>query len=152
MKITERLKRLKIETYAIYLATKDSRVRWYVKVLLLVLIGYELSPLDVFPAKLDDLVLVPLIVWLATRLLPRDVLEDSRKKAVEWIEQDRSIKSWIAGTAVAVVLLLFSAWLLCELWSWIVRGVAYLELTGLSTHPIWREMVPFYAWVRRGDI
>ena len=68
---------LKIETYALYLAYRDPRMPWYARLLAVVVAGYAFSPIDLIPdfipvlGHLDDLVLIPLGVVLAIKLIPR---------------------------------------------------------------------------------
>ena len=63
-------RRLKRDSHAVYLAARDPRVPWHVKLLALAVAGYALSPIDLIPdfipvvGYLDDLVIVPLGVWL----------------------------------------------------------------------------------------
>src|SRR5215211_4942993 len=83
----DRVKQLKTEVYALYLAYKDSRVPWYAKLLAVCVVGYAFSPIDLIPdpipilGYLDDLVLVPLGIAFAIRMIPEDVLYECRGKA-----------------------------------------------------------------------
>ncbi len=75
---------LKLEAYCLYLAAKDPRTPWYAKALVICVVGYALSPLDLIPdfipilGYLDDLIIVSFGMALAVRLVPRDVLDDCR--------------------------------------------------------------------------
>ena len=79
--------RLKREITALYLAYKDPRVPWTAKVFSAVVVGYALSPLDLIPdfipvlGYLDDLILLPLGIWLALKMIPPEVLAECRQKA-----------------------------------------------------------------------
>jgi uncharacterized membrane protein YkvA (DUF1232 family) len=73
------------EQLAVYRrALQDARTPWAAKVLLGAAIAYVLSPIDLIPdfipvlGHLDDLLVVPLLVWLALRLIPAAVLRDAR--------------------------------------------------------------------------
>jgi uncharacterized membrane protein YkvA (DUF1232 family) len=72
---------------ALYFAAKDRRVPWYAKVVAGCVAAYALSPLDLIPdfipvlGYLDDIILVPLGIALAIRLIPPDLLEEHRRKA-----------------------------------------------------------------------
>src|ERR671924_850408 len=78
---------LKIEVYAIYLAYKDPRVPLYARIFAACVVGYAFSPIDLIPdpipvlGYLDDLVLVPLGVALAMKMIPPDVLAECRERA-----------------------------------------------------------------------
>jgi uncharacterized membrane protein YkvA (DUF1232 family) len=81
-----------------------------VKLLCLFVVAYALSPIDLIPdfipvlGYLDDVLLLPGMIWLAVRLLPPAVLEDSRLRAEAWMtEQGRKPVSKV-GAAVIVLL------------------------------------------------
>src|SRR5512137_2573750 len=82
----ERVRTLKTEVYALYLSSKDPRVPWYAKVLMALVIGYAISPIDLIPdfipvlGQLDDLLIVPAGVALAIKLIPKDVMDEYRRK------------------------------------------------------------------------
>ncbi len=101
--------RLKSETHALYLAYRDPRVPLYAKLFAALVVGYAFSPIDLIPdpipvlGYLDDLILVPLGVALAVRMIPEDVLSESRQKAREMVERgERPVSR--AAAAVIVVL------------------------------------------------
>jgi uncharacterized membrane protein YkvA (DUF1232 family) len=100
---------LKSETYALYLAYRDPRVPLHAKLFAALVVGYAFSPIDLIPDSipvlgyLDDLLLVPLGVALAVRMIPEDVLSESRQKAREMVERgERPVSR--AAAAVIVVL------------------------------------------------
>lgn len=78
---------LKRETHALYLAARDARTPWYAKLVVVLVVGYALSPIDLIPdfipifGYLDDLVLLPLGIYLALKLIPAAVLADARRAA-----------------------------------------------------------------------
>lgn len=80
---------LKQNTYALYLASRDQRVPWLAKVLIAVVVAYALSPIDLIPdfipvlGYLDDLLLLPIGIWLAIRLIPQDVWRECQQQAEE---------------------------------------------------------------------
>jgi uncharacterized membrane protein YkvA (DUF1232 family) len=106
--------RLKQETLALSLAYRDPRVPWYAKVFAAGVVAYAFSPLDLIPdfvpvlGYLDDLILVPLGLALALRMIPPEVMAESRIKAQEVLSQDRPT-NWIAGAVVVAVWLLLAA-------------------------------------------
>jgi uncharacterized membrane protein YkvA (DUF1232 family) len=108
--LMERLKRwaqrLRVEVYALYLAYKDPRVPWYARVFAAVVVAYAFSPIDLIPdpipvlGYLDDLVIIPLGVALAIRMVPPQVLAECREEA-RGVE-DRSVGKVAAMVVVTV--------------------------------------------------
>lgn len=105
----ERLKvwarEIKRDVLALYLAGRDSRVPWYAKVLALATAAYALSPIDLIPdfipvlGYLDDLIIVPLGILLAVRLVPPEVMQELRLQAQRRLQTDRP-KSLAAATVI----------------------------------------------------
>jgi uncharacterized membrane protein YkvA (DUF1232 family) len=110
---------LKSETYALYLAYRDPRAPWYAKLFAALVVGYAFSPIDLIPDSipvlgyLDDLILVPLGVALAVRMIPEDVLSESRQKAREMVEKGERPVSRAAATVIVVLWLALAV--LCAL-------------------------------------
>jgi uncharacterized membrane protein YkvA (DUF1232 family) len=115
-----RARQLKTEVYALYLAYKDVRTPWYAKVFIAVVVGYAFSPIDLIPdpipilGYLDDLVLIPLGAYLAVKMIPPQVMEESRAKAKEVLAQGNPVNKvaavvivliWIGLAALAGVLI-----------------------------------------------
>jgi uncharacterized membrane protein YkvA (DUF1232 family) len=103
----QKAKLLRSETHALYLAYKDPRVPWYAKVLMAAVIGYALSPIDLIPdfipvlGYLDDLIIVPTGVFLALKMIPKEVLEECRQRAKS--EPTSSKTKWIAAFVIVSV-------------------------------------------------
>src|SRR4030042_4054187 len=103
--------RLKNETYALFLASKDSRTPWYAKVFAGLIIGYALSPIDLIPdfipvvGYLDDLIIIPAGIALLIKIIPRDILEECRAKARFDLLNNKS-KNWVAGIIIVLIWLL----------------------------------------------
>jgi len=83
----ERAQRLTRDTLAVALAARHPRVPWYAQLLILGVVAYALSPIDLIPdflpvvGHLDDLVIVPAGIALAIRMIPPDVLDECRARA-----------------------------------------------------------------------
>jgi uncharacterized membrane protein YkvA (DUF1232 family) len=120
----ERLKRwarrLKVEVHALYLAYRDPRVPWYARVFAAVVVGYAFSPIDLIPdpipvlGYLDDLVLIPLGVALAVRMIPPQVLAECREEAREMTDRPVSRVAAVVVVAVWVVLASLAVWLVAR--------------------------------------
>jgi uncharacterized membrane protein YkvA (DUF1232 family) len=123
LKLIGRLRRwarlLKRDVMALYFAAKDRRVPWYAKVVAGCVAAYALSPLDLIPdfipvlGYLDDIILVPLGIALAIRLIPPELLEEHRRKAEAQAAQ-RPVSRWAAAVIITVWLalaILLAFWL-----------------------------------------
>lgn len=105
-------KQLKQETYTVYLAYKDPRVPWYARLFGACVVGYVFSPVDLIPdfipvlGYLDDLVLVPLGITLALRMVPGPVLAECREKARAAATEGKPTSRVAGGVVVAVWMLL----------------------------------------------
>ena|SRR5215207_6182752 len=105
-------KQLKIEVYALYLAYRDPRVPLYARIFAAIVVAYAFSPLDLIPdpipvlGYLDDLVLIPLGVLLARRMIPETVLLESRQQAEEVMRQGKPVNKVAAAVIVVIWLAL----------------------------------------------
>lgn len=116
---------LKREIYALYLAYKDPRVPWYAKLLAACIVAYALSPIDLIPdfipvlGYLDDLILVPLGIYLVLKLIPDDVMAECREIAQATLSQPRPT-NWIAAGVIITI------WILLAGLSWylIIRAMS----------------------------
>ncbi len=110
---------LKTEVYALYLAYKDKRTPWYARVFAAAVVAYAFSPIDLIPdpipvlGYLDDLVIVPLGAFLAVKMIPAQVMLESREKAKAVIAQGKPVNKiaaavivmiWIGLAAIAAVI------------------------------------------------
>ena len=99
---------MKVETYALYLACKDPRTPWYAKALAAAVAAYAFSPIDLIPdfipviGYLDDLIIVPLGIALAVRLIPPEVLSRCRSEARTKMDS-RKPTNWYAGAVIIAV-------------------------------------------------
>lgn len=114
---------MRVEVYALYLAYRDPRVPWYARIFAACVAAYAFSPIDLIPdpipvlGYLDDLVIVPLGIWLALKMIPRPVMDECRLKAqevvrarpVNWVAALVIVVIWLVGAAMLVALL-FRMW------------------------------------------
>lgn len=110
----QRAKQLKLETRAIYLAYRDPRTPWYARLFAACVVGYAFSPIDLVPdfipvlGQLDDLILVPLGIALALKMIPGPVLTECREKARIELGQKKP-GNWAAVAIVVIIWLLLAA-------------------------------------------
>ena len=105
---------IKRDVHALYLSARDPRVPWYAKAVAIAVAAYALSPIDLIPdfipvlGYLDDLILVPLGILLAVRLIPPAVFAEHRMTATTTpLQASRGaaaviIAIWIGLALVAV--------------------------------------------------
>jgi uncharacterized membrane protein YkvA (DUF1232 family) len=109
-----KVSQLKVKVYVLYLAYKDPRVPWYAKAFAACIVGYALSPIDLIPdfipvlGYVDDLVLIPLGIALALKMIPDTVLQECEKKAQMTLSKDGPKNSVAAAIIVAIWLLLIA--------------------------------------------
>ena len=111
MKLVDRWKaaarKLRLETYTLYYAYRDRRTPWYARAWGALVVAYAMSPIDLIPdfipvlGLLDDLVLVPLGIAIAVRLIPRPVYQESRALAYQRIQEARP--NWAMAFVIIVV-------------------------------------------------
>lgn len=106
-------RRLKRDVHAVYLAARSPRVPWHARIVAIAVAGYALSPIDLIPdfvpvlGYVDDLIIVPLGIWLVVSLIPEDVMAEYRAIADKAAMRPQSrlaatmiITVWILATAV----------------------------------------------------
>lgn len=116
----QRAKGIKRDVYSLYLAYRDARTPWYAKVFAALVVAYAFSPIDLIPdfipvlGYLDDLLLLPLGIIIAIKLIPDEVMADARLKAEESIQTEKPT-SWLGLVIVALIWLALASmfiWLL----------------------------------------
>jgi uncharacterized membrane protein YkvA (DUF1232 family) len=127
-RLRERARLLKNEVIALGLVARDPRTPRLAKLVVLAVIAYALSPIDLIPdfvpvlGYLDELVLLPLAIRFALRLIPEHVLADARQRAPHALRRGTRI----ALVAAAVIVLV---WLLV-IWFVVRATVALLTQVG----------------------
>jgi uncharacterized membrane protein YkvA (DUF1232 family) len=98
----------------LYLAYRDPRVKWAARVFAACVVGYAFSPIDLVPdfipvlGYLDDLVLIPLGVALALRMIPPEVMADCREKARAAMSSGKP-QNWIAAAVIVAIWIVLAA-------------------------------------------
>lgn len=117
-------KRVKRDGVTLWFAGKHPATPWYAKALGVFVVAYALSPIDLIPdfvpvlGYVDDVLLLPGLIWLTIRLLPPEVLVDCRNQADVWIRTQGSKPSSRVGAVVIVL-----TWIAvgAGLWIWLVQ-------------------------------
>jgi uncharacterized membrane protein YkvA (DUF1232 family) len=118
-----RARSIKRDVVALWLASRDPRVPWYAKFVASAVAAYTLSPIDLIPdfipvlGYLDDLIIVPLGILLAIKLIPAALFAEFREQAVRSEQRPTSRVGLLFIVAVWVVAAAWLAWLF-----WPYRG------------------------------
>lgn len=108
-------KKIKQNLFVLYLSYKDPRTPWYAKLLAMLIVAYAFSPIDLIPdfipvlGYLDDLIIVPLGISLALKLIPPHVIEVN-KEAAEKLKQSGKPKNWFVGILFIIIWIIIAAW------------------------------------------
>ncbi|QPQ30607.1 YkvA family protein [Lysinibacillus sp. JNUCC 51] len=109
-------KKLKQNLFVLYLSYKDPRSPWYAKLVAILVVAYAFSPIDLIPdfipvlGYLDDLIIVPLGIVFALKLIPPHVVEDN-EEAAEKLKLSGKPKNWFVGILFIIIWIIFAAWI-----------------------------------------
>jgi uncharacterized membrane protein YkvA (DUF1232 family) len=126
-------KSLKRDVMTLWFVLKHPQAPWYARALAALLTAYALSPIDLIPdfipvlGYLDDLIIVPVGIWLLLKIIPSQVLDECRNQADEWFREDKQKpRSWVGLT------LILSLWILA---AWLTYSTVtdFAKFRGLST-------------------
>ncbi|MDR2296776.1 MAG: DUF1232 domain-containing protein [Comamonas sp.] len=127
MGISENLKRwakrIKRDGVTLWFAGKHPDTPWCAKALGLFVVAYALSPIDLIPdfipilGYVDDILLLPALIWLTVKLLPISVLAECRVQADQWMEEKRTKPISKAGALMVIVLWIAIAG---ASWFWVI--------------------------------
>jgi len=101
---------IKKDVVALYIAARDPRVPWYVKLAAAAVAAYALSPIDLIPdfipvlGYLDDVIIVPLGIFLVVKMIPAPLMAEFREEA-----QRRSGRPTSRVAAAAIIALWIAA-------------------------------------------
>ncbi|MES2633549.1 MAG: YkvA family protein [Pseudomonadota bacterium] len=115
-------RRIKRDAVTLWFAGKHPATPWHAKALALFVVAYALSPIDLIPdfipvlGYVDDVLLLPALIWLAVRMLPPDVLAECRTRADAWMLEKGSKPVSRVGAAVIVLLWIAAG---AALWWWL---------------------------------
>lgn len=96
-------RRVKRDAMTLWFARNHADTPWHAKALGAFVVAYALSPIDLIPdlipilGYVDDVILLPALIWLTVRLLPPHVLAESRLKAEQWMADQNARPRSLAG-------------------------------------------------------
>ena len=111
MNLKSRAKQLKADIPALFLALKDKDTPILAKVFAGITVAYALSPIDLIPDFIpvlgywDDILLLPLLIALTIKFIPREVLEEKRRQAEE-LWKDGKPKKWYYAIPIILIWLI----------------------------------------------
>lgn len=123
LKLKEKAILLKQNISTLYYASKNPKLPLRAKCLIIFIIGYTMSPIDLIPdfipilGYLDDIIIIPFLIAIVIKMIPNDILIDSKNKAKE---QKLSLKkNWVFG----VVFILIWALIILKLISFVISKI-----------------------------
>jgi uncharacterized membrane protein YkvA (DUF1232 family) len=117
--LKQRARLLKAETFALYLAARHPGTPWYAKLFVAGVVAYAFSPIDLIPdfipvlGYVDDLILIPMGIALAIKMIPRPVMAECRARAQKVISNGKPV-SRVAAVVIVVIWLVLAT--LCIVW------------------------------------
>ena len=126
-KIKAWAKKLKRQTFVLYLAYKDDRVPWYAKIFIVFVVSYAFSPIDLIPdfipiiGYLDEVFLLPLGIMFALKMIPKDVLAACEIEANRIMKNGKP-KNWIAGILIVFIWSMLILWMMKEGYQFVNEG------------------------------
>ncbi|EKQ54344.1 MULTISPECIES: YkvA family protein [unclassified Clostridium] len=118
--IKQKIKKIKKDIGALYLAYKRPDVPFYAKLVSILVVAYALSPIDLIPdfipvfGYLDDLVLLPLGIAFAIKLIPANIMNECRQQS-ENIFKEGKPKNWVAGGIIICIWLIIISYILIKI-------------------------------------
>lgn len=125
-KLKRRAAKLKRQIWALFLAWKDPGTPALAKIVIAATVAYAVSPVDLIPdfipvlGQLDDLVILPLLIMLAIRLIPPEVAARTRREAWKHLASGDRFKT-PAGTIASVVFVVI----------WVLLVLVAINILGL---------------------
>lgn len=111
-------KQVKYDGLTLWFATKHANVPWYSKALSAFVVAYALSPIDLIPdfipvlGYLDEVILLPGLIYLTIKTLPAPVLAECRQQASEWLKDGGKKPSSKIGLFLVITIWIGVTWAL----------------------------------------
>lgn len=116
-------RRVKRDAVALWFAYKHPGTPILAKLVCVFVVGYALSPIDLIPdfipvlGYVDDVLLLPALIWLAIKLVPTDVLQECRVQGDAWIAREGQKPRSYWGAALVVAIWIGVSWTIWQYWS-----------------------------------
>ena len=118
MNLKEKAQKLTKDIPAVFLALKDKETPVLAKILAFLTVAYALSPIDLIPdfipviGYLDDLVILPLLVALTIKLIPKDMWQNFQSRAENMWKNGKQ-KKWYYAIPIIIFWILI-IWLIVK--------------------------------------
>lgn len=115
---------LKSDVLTLWFAYRHPRTPRIAKILAVLVVAYAFSPIDLIPdfipvlGLLDDVILLPVGIWLTLKLLPAPLRDECRLQAQAWLDARRPKPQNYLAAALFILLWMLAAWLL---WRWLTN-------------------------------
>lgn len=115
---------LKSDVVTLWFAYRHPQTPRTAKILAVLVVAYAFSPIDLIPdfipvlGLLDDVILLPVGIWLTLKLLPAPLVAECRQQAQSWLDARKPKPQNYLAAAVFVALWILCAWLL---WRWLAN-------------------------------
>jgi len=113
-------KQLKRDALVLWFALKNPQTPFLAKVVAFVTVAYALSPIDLIPdfipvlGYIDDIILIPILVWITLKLVPDGVMIQSRQQAQEWLTLNQSKPKSHLGLVIVLAIWLLVSWIIIK--------------------------------------
>ncbi len=111
---------VKQDGITLWFAYKHADTPLAAKLLCVLVVAYALSPIDLIPdfipilGYMDDIILLPCLIWIAVRLIPSNVLAECRTNAAEWTTKEgrKPRSNW--GILFVTSVSILASWVIWE--------------------------------------
>ena len=110
-KLKIKAKELKFNISALFLVYKRKDIPLFTKILIIITVGYALSPIDLIPdfipvlGYLDDLIILPFLIFLSLKLIPKEIIDECKEQAKD-LWKDGKPKKWYYAISIILIYLL----------------------------------------------
>lgn len=116
-------RRIKRDAVTLWFAYKHPKTPFFAKALCVFVVAYALSPIDLIPdfipilGYVDDVLLLPSLIWVAVKLVPVDVLKECRTQSDVWMEREgrKPLNYW--GAVFVICLWISASW---AIWKFVI--------------------------------
>lgn len=117
--LKEKARKIKSDITTLFYAYKNPKTKLLPKIIIFITLGYALSPVDLIPdfipvlGYLDDLLIIPSLIALSIKLIPKDIMDESKEKALK--EPVRLKDNWLFGSIFILVWILLLTFIVIKI-------------------------------------